>query len=114
MATKVETKLNKIERELITVKLHLEALLELSEGNLTRALRNDSKKGSKTRKTKSNQELYSCSCPAPKCKAGKKWRKGGIKKDGTKWGLTAHKDNVLAQFNAGRLEVKPVFKKLKA
>ena len=114
MATKVETRLNKIERQLKTVVAHLDALLERSEGNLSRALSNDRKKGSKTRKTKSKQEIYSCSCPAPKCKAGKKWRKGGIKKDGTKWGLTAHKDNVLAQFNAGRLEVKPVFKKLKA
>ena len=34
MATKVETRLNKIERQLKTVVAHLEALLELSEGNL--------------------------------------------------------------------------------
>lgn len=114
MATKVETRLNKIERQLKTVVAHLEALLELSEGNLSRALSNDRKKGSKARKTKNNQELFSCSCPAPRCRAGKQWKKGGLKKDGTKWGLAAHKDNVLAAFNAGRLEKKPVFKKLKA
>ena len=112
MATKVETRLNKIERQLKTVVAHLEALLELSEGNLTRALSNDSKKFKKARKTKNNQELFSCSCPAPRCKAGKQWKRGGVKKNGEKWGLAAHKDNVLAAFNAGRLEEKPEFKKL--
>lgn len=115
MATKIETKLNKIERELKTVKAHLEALLELSEGNLTRALSNDSKKKGKRSskpRTKKSQELYSCSCSRERCKT-KQWRYGGVKDDGSKWGLTAHKDTVLAEWKAGKHPKKPEFKKLK-
>jgi len=116
MATKVETKLNKIERQLKTVVAHLEALLERSEGNLTRALSNDSKKKGKRSskpRTKKSQELYSCSCSREKCKT-KQWRYGGVKDNGEKWGLTAHKDTVLAEWKAGKHPKKPVFSKLKA